>query len=275
MGAEPSSWVPSESDLSPREILLEELEVGGISINLDDVNSGPGGLLEYNGEQVILYIKDTRSSKETLQYSPENSRKFHIAECVTISDMRDKGRFERYVVTRKHDGLFLVDWLDRDTGETGEVEAALKVCKNCLKEINYDNYKNEKKPNQKNIFNDFEIARFLRDYSTFFVKLPSRTDETAPIDKYVKDWSELSKNYRKAKDWTCEKCKVDLSSTQNLLHTHHKNGVKSDNRHSNLKALCAICHSQEPMHNHLKVAAKEKHKILTARLSQGLEDDKK
>ena len=67
MGAEPSSWVPSESDLSPREILLEELEVGGISINLDDVNPGPGGLLEYNGEQVILYIKDTRSSKETLK----------------------------------------------------------------------------------------------------------------------------------------------------------------------------------------------------------------
>ena len=269
MGAEPSSWVPSESDMSPREKLLEELEAGGISINLEDVDPGPGGLLEYNGEQVILYIKDTRSSKETLKYSPEDSRRFHIAECDTLSAMRDKGRYERYVVTRKHDGLFLVDWLDPDTRETGELEAALKVCKNCLNEINYDNYR-IKKPQRKNIWNDFEISRFLRDYSTFFTKLPSRTDKTAPIDEYVKEWGELSKNFREARNWTCENCKVELSSAQNLLHTHHKNGVKSDNTYKNLKVLCAICHSQEPMHNHLKVTAKEKQKIFAARLSQGL-----
>ena len=183
--------------------------------------------------------------------------------------MRDKGRYERYVVTRKYDGLFLVDWLDPDTRETGEVEAALKVCKNCLNEINYDNYKNEKR-NRKDLWADFEISRFLRDYSTFFVKLPSRTDNTAPIDQYVKEWGELSKNYRQARDWTCENCKVDLSSAKNLLHTHHKNGVKSDNSHNNLKVLCAICHSQEPMHNHLKVRAIEKQKIVAARISQGI-----
>ena len=269
MRAEPSPWVPNKNDLSPRQKLLDDLEAGGISINLEDVDPGPGGLLEYNGEQVILYIKDTRASKETLKYSPEDSRRFHIAECDTLSTMREKGRYERYVVTRKHDGLFLVDWLDPDTQETGEVEAALKVCKNCLTEINYENYKIEK-PQRNNIWTNFEISRFLRDYSTFFVKLPSRTDRTAPIDQYVKDWSELSKNYRKARDWTCENCKVDLSSAQALLHSHHKNGVKSDNTYKNLKVLCAICHSQEPMHNHLKVAAKEKQKIVSARLSQGL-----
>ena len=101
MRAEPSPWVPGENELSPRQKLLNELDAGGISINLEDVDPGPGGLLEYNGEQVILYIKDTRASKDTLKHSPEDSRRFHIAECDTLSTMRDKGRYERYVVTRK------------------------------------------------------------------------------------------------------------------------------------------------------------------------------
>ena len=269
MKAKPSPWVPGENEMSPRQKLLDELDAGGISIDLEDVAPGPGGLLEYNGEQVLLYIKDTRASKDTLKHAPEDTRRFHIAECDTLSTMRGKGRYERYVVTRKHDGLFLVDWLDPDTYKTGEMEAALKVCKNCLNQVNYDNYKIEK--SQRNeIWTNFEISRFLRDYSTFFVKMPSRTDKTAPIDKYVEGWALLSKNCRRARAWTCENCKVDLSSAQTLLHTHHKNGVKTDNSDKNLKVLFAICHSKEPMHNHLKVAAKEKQLIVSKRLSQGL-----
>lgn len=270
MNAETSTWVPGENDLSPRAQLLDELEAGGISINLEDVEPGPGGLLSYNGEQVILYIKDTRASKETLKYSPEDSRRFHIAECTTLENMREKGRFERYIVTRKHDGLFLVDWIDYDTGETGEIEAELMVCKNCLGKINYENYKKTKSI-RNSVWAGFEISRFLRDYSTFFVKLPSRSDKTALVDRYVEGWGELSKDVKTARGWTCENCKVNLSSTPRLLHTHHKNGVKTDNKDKNLKAVCAVCHSQEPMHNHLKVKAAERQAIISARLSQGLQ----
>jgi hypothetical protein len=269
MNAGQSSWVPDENDLSPRAKLLDELEAGGISINLEDVEPGPGGLLSYNGEQVILYIKDTRASKETLQYSPEDSRRFHIAECKTLENMREMGRFERYIVTRKHDGLFLVDWIDHDTGAKGEIEAELKVCKNCLNKINYENYKKTKSI-RNSVWNSFEISSFLRDYSTFFVQLPSRSDKTALVDKYVEGWSELSKKIKKARGWSCENCQVNLSSNPRLLHTHHKSGVKTDNSDKNLKVVCASCHSKEPMHNHLKVKVVEKQAIIAARLSQGL-----
>jgi hypothetical protein len=269
MNAEPSSWVPIENELSPRAKLLDELQAGGISINLEDVKPGPGGLLSYNGEQVILYIKDTRASKETLKYSPEDSRRFHIAECSTLENMREKGRIERYVVTRKHDGLFLVDWIDFDTGETGEIEAELKVCKNCLSKINYENYKKIKSA-RNSVWTGFEISSFLRDYSTFFVKLPSRSDKTAPVDKYVEGWADLSKKVKKERVWTCENCQVNLSSNPRLLHTHHKSGVKTDNSDKNLKVLCAICHSKEEFHEHLRVKMTEIQLIKSARVSQGL-----
>lgn len=273
MGAERSSWVAHEPTLSPRENILEALEVG-IDINLTDVISGPGNLLTYAGEQVILYIKDTGHSEEKLKYSPEQSRRFHIAECQTLSDMREKGRFERYVVTRRSDGLFTVDWLDIDTGARGEIDAALKVCKNCLKEINFNQYRNENHSSKQHIWTGFSISSFLRDYSTFFVRTPTRTDKTAPINDYVKDWSRISQAVRKARGWTCEgttsegkPCAVNLENAKNLLHVHHKNGVKTDNKDSNLMVLCALCHSEQPMHKHLKVRAHERQKILAARLS--------
>ena len=46
--------------------------------------------------------------------------------------MKSKGRFERYIVTQRQDGKFKVDWKDFETGDTGEVEAELKVCKTAL-----------------------------------------------------------------------------------------------------------------------------------------------
>ena len=267
MGASPSSWVVGSKVLSERATLLGGLEKG-INIALSDVDVGPGNLLIYKDEQVILYIKDTQDSKEKLKYSPEQSRRFHVAECKTLSDMRAKGRDERYVVTRRIDGFFTVDWVDYDTSERGEIDAALKVCKNCLKEINFERYNQEGSPKKINIWEDFSIPSFLREYSTFFVKLPSRTDKNAPIDEYVTGWSKLSRTIRQERDWTCEKCRVNLKANKKLLHTHHANGVKTDNNPRNLKVLCALCHSSEHMHNHLKVTSTEKQTIIDTRIQQ-------
>ena len=278
MGAEQSSWKPGTTPLDPREEIRIQLQ-DGIEITLEDVDAGPGGLLTYKGEQVILYIKDTRSDQYTLEHEPEKSRRFHVAECGTLETMRDKGRFERYVVTNRMDGLFLVDWLDKDTGARGETEAALKVCKNCLKAINWRGYEHsqdrlklERGTNQtkSEIWRDFEISQFLLEFSTFFTSKPSRKDITAAPNAYVPDWAGISERTRRSKNWTCEACGVNLRAAPHLLRCHHECGVVSDNSQSNLQVLCAVDHANQPDHGHMKIPQKDKNLIIGMRLRQGI-----
>lgn len=277
IGAPLSDWTLGSPVMDPRKDLLDSLE-GGIEINLGDVQPGIGGLLTYQGEQVILYIKDTKKDLWTLQNEPENSVRFHVADCRTLDDMRNKGRFERYVVTNRMDGLFKVDWLDKDTGQRGEIDAALKVCKNCLKTLNWRGY--EVPPDRLvlpdgtrqvkgDIWKGFDISEFIMEYSTFFKSKPSRRDTNATLNEYVANWAKISERTRREAAWTCEQCKVDLSKRPGLLHCHHKNGVVTDNARSNLAVLCALCHAEQPDHRHMKVPLHQAEAIRNERLEQG------
>ena len=264
MGAPPSTWQPGAAALDPREELHIELDTG-IEIDLDDVNPGPCGLLTYKGEQVLLYIRDTRSDLDTLLHHPEDSRRYHVAECRTLQRMRDEGRFERYVVTHRTNGLFQVDWVDFHTHERGETNAALKVCKNCLIALNWQGYAAS---HEEEIWRDFDITQFLFDYSTFFRTRPSRSDTEAVPNVYVRDWPKISEKTRRARGWTCEDCGVNLEQHRGLLHCHHISGVCTDNNDSNLKVLCQLCHAQQPGHGHLKVPTKNRLTIEQFRLKR-------
>ena len=61
-------------------------------------------------------------------------------------------------------------------------------------------------------------------------------------------WEQLSRWYRKERNWMCEECQVDLSQDTRLLHTHHELG-RGFNSPQHLKALCIACHSEVPGHN--------------------------
>ena len=47
------------------------------------------------------------------------------------------------------------------------------------------------------------------------------------------------------KDWHL----MNMTDKQEGLHTHHINGVKHDNRYTNLKVLCALCHKGVDEHH--------------------------
>jgi hypothetical protein len=279
MGARSSPWSPGTASLHPREEIRVELQ-SGIEISLEDIDRGPGGLLSYKGEQIILYIKDTRASRFTLEHEPEKTRRFHIAECKTMADMREKGRFERFVATNRMDGKFLVDWFEKDTGDRGETEAALKVCKYCLIEVNWRGYdrprdrlqlENGQRQDKDAIWKDFRDQRFSSGILDLLsTSLPTRRDITAGQNVYVANWASISERMRRAKNWTCEACGVNLRTAPHLLHTHHKSGVVTDNRDANLEVLCALCHADQPNHEHLRIPPRDRNRIIELRLRQNV-----
>ena len=238
MDAALSDWT-LEGQLRPIEKIRERLETGGIDVPFGDVVIGPGGLLTYKGEQVLLYIR-------------REERRFHIMDCNTLQEMRRKGVFEKYVIATRTDGLFLIHRENSISGEIEEDEVELKVCKNCLRMMNWRGYADTwSYPKKKKIWIEFDISDFFAEYATVFQSLPNRKD-TAPPDYYVSGWSRISLQYREKRNWTCENCGVNLQGYKKLLHCHHKNGVPSDNQEGNFQALCLICHSEQPFHYRVK-----------------------
>ena len=261
MGAEMSAWTPRReqtAELEPFERRVSRQEVDQI-VPLDGV-----GPLVYQGEQILLYIKDTRLDLHTLIHDPENSPRFHIAECETIEQMRRGNRFERYVMTNRIESNFKVEATDPNTGTVEELETELYVCKNCLKALDLRNDRSN--------WPAFSMAAFFRNHETFFSDLPRHTDATAPPGGYTENWEFISRTYRAQQRWTCEECRVRLDNRENhrLLHCHHKNGVVSDNRPENLQALCVECHARQPGHGRYPPNDEERELLGRLREDQGV-----
>lgn len=213
--------------------------------NLEDLEEGIDGTIKYEGRNILIYIRD--------QYSYKSEYKFHVAWCKTLEDMRNNGKMNRYVMSTRKDGTFLVNMLEKSTQEIIEEDRVveLKVCKNCLSKLNYKGYVANWKE-KTNIYNSFDISEFLEKYDTKFKQTPKYTDTTAPINQYPKDWPKISMRYRAYKNWICEKCGKDFSQNKGELDAHHIDGNKFNVNYSNLQALCKECHSSEYMHGHYK-----------------------
>jgi len=261
MGAADTDFLIEVDRFNPIDIDLES----GIDIDLKDIEFREG-ILSYHGRQVLLYIPDQGRNIVSVLENAEKGRRYHVADCSTLKQMRDSNRFDRYVVTNKITGTFKINGLDYETGKQREGDAELKVCKNCLKALNYDGYASNTR-NRSNIFQDFRIDTFFETYSTVFKYLPKHRNDIYAAG-YTDDWVEVSLNYRKTKNFICEKCNTDFNNNKNLLHSHHINGVKSDNRYSNIKALCADCHRKEPLHNHVYIDHNDMHRIYELRRLQ-------
>lgn len=228
----------------------------GIEIKPGDsdftINEKTGELL-YKGVKVLLYIRDqnnyTLSDDDIDSYHSEY--KFHIAYCSTLESMQQQGKYEKYVVSTRNDGIFLVR--ASNGRKTSTLEQELKVCKNCLRKLNYKNYKNVS-PNRRNlVYKEFSLEEFFSvaggNYR-FVGTLPRKTEKSAPVNEYTADWNEISNHLRKIRRWRCQECGKDCSRNHGALHVHHLNGIKSDNNLSNLIVLCTECHIKE--HNHMR-----------------------
>lgn len=271
MGASLSSWrlPPYETtrqrkEREEREKLRRELRRGIEVKNLDEVKPYDD-LLTHKGEQIVIYIKDnTRQDKYTLLDDPKNARRFHVAECKTIREMRTGGHFDRYVMTDRQDGKFLVEARDSN-GAVVPFEAPLYVCKNCLGQLNWKGYASSRSDK---LWKEFSLQDFFAEFTTFFSVRPLHTALTALPAGYAKNWCRRSTKLRHQRGWRCDECVVNLSAHRRLLHCHHKNGVTQDNRPENIAVLCLLCHSKQPYHGHVSTGAAERQIIESLRNEQ-------
>ena len=248
MGAEYSTFETESKWQGINDDILRKLEETGEveGISLDQLEIKNDGVFEYKGQKLIVYIRD-----QYQKYRDKNDGyKFHLTKCQTIESFDKNNRNSRYVISKKQNGLFDVNLVDRESKKLIEKKQEfLKPCKNCLKEINYKDYKN----NKEEIYKNFQLKEYFERYpSTNLDKTKYRDSDTAPLNEYTANWEQVSFGYREKQKWICEGCSINLEDNSKFLHVHHIDADKSNNDESNLKALCIECHSQEPEHKRLE-----------------------
>ncbi len=223
-----------------------ELETRGIDIeDLSSITPLDDYTLSYNGERIILYIRDIANYGDSY-----NLPRFHVAHCKTLKDMAEKGRKKRYVVSQNESDLFHLHVIQGRSFQ--EVKRKLNVCQNCLNILNWNGFSFKYSETQRNKFvREFKISDFFIKYPKSLLESEGYSDENSPLNQYPKNWSAISYDYRQSKDWTCEQCGVNLIDYKKLLHTHHINAQKNECHYANLRALCVECHANQPMHSHM------------------------
>jgi len=250
MGAELIQWtIESQwTKFNPEE--WQRLQREGIDVPIENVVPAEDGTLEYRGQKVVLYIRDQHISS---RYDTSGSGyRFHIADCRKLKEMREKGKFDRYVVANRKDGKFIVNRFEYNKLLEEQIEVEIPVCKLCLTALNYDNYKHSIRDQKDEIWSSFNLIDYFEKYSSKISKVPRYTTDNAPLNVYPDNIDEISRIYKMSMNWQCEDCRIDLQNNKRFLHLHHIDSNKYNNNTSNLRALCIKCHANQPDHDHLR-----------------------
>lgn len=163
MGAEMITYIIFDPEW---ERISVQLENEGIDVAVDDVEIEVDGSFTYRGRRVIVYIRDQKESVWV-----KGSYKYHLAQCTTLEDMLSRGRYKRYVVTNRSDGMFVTNLLDsRSNVLSAKLVRRLDVCKNCLTKLMLPVAPS-----------NFDLNAFFRRQKSQITKMPEHTDRTAPL----------------------------------------------------------------------------------------------
>jgi hypothetical protein len=258
----PERSLSFDEAIAPLSDIEIRLQTEGVVVERSDIQS-VGPYLTYRGEHLaILYILNSNSSGSDLENNDpgKSTPRFHLTWCRTLEQMTQRKRFDRYVLSRSESNLFRVEALERDPeavkqlGERRILDGIrLFPCQNCLGALGYKGFDfKQPKPFRLDQVNEFLIKVFLEENDgnlTVMKHLPKTLAHNAKGGGYTQDFPEVSRRVREEHDWTCTECSIDMREKKAGLHTHHINGVKHDNRATNLKVLCALCHREVDQHH--------------------------
>jgi hypothetical protein len=210
----------------------EPTESGFHVIRRDLSQEEHAGNIEFRDGAIFLTIEEQEYKGYMYLKYPDVERfgfpKFHITNCQTVLGQRNRGQFDgRYFWHNSN----TVTIEDRANGNVHE-NINLSLCSYCLNQSSITEYS---------------------DTQGFFSLLDQQEQEDineeieVDIFGYTLNWQQISREYRKEKEYTCENCKikVDEPSDRRFIHVHHKSGNKLNNRRNNLECLCVLCHANK------------------------------
>ena len=247
------------------QVDLEDIKIGeklidsAIPVNKSEIAGRPGELLEYKGRKVCAYIRDQKATINF--YNKTSDYRYHLCNCGTLQSMRNIGREHRYLTTQRSNGLFEAHDLTSTPIRSGLVR--MELCQNCIQILK-----------QKNIFSfPFSLKEYYKRHDSYAPITIKTVEEVRNIQTYSPNQQQISKEYRRATNFTCQVCSVHCSDSSGLLHLHHEDGNPANNDRFNLKVLCVDCHSKQPRHGRMLANPKFKRQInmiTKLRIAQGI-----
>lgn len=213
-------WVP----ITGQDVGIEMFTSGDITFNNE------GGInLNVDGVKHIGFLY-----KREYRLADHGKPRMHICKCKTINEFIELGSFEveyRFAETEK------VMVVDKNDGNIDKEINDLPLCKNCINLL--------QGPKFKMVNGSKDFAKLIEKINNYANEQKHNEDKEKDIFGYTKNWENISRAYRELKEYTCEKCGIQITNPfdYHFMHVHHINANKTDNRKDNLQCLCVACHA--------------------------------